>query len=621
MSSNQDFLTQKMTFNVDYTGGVEEGEVSWDGDAGTIQIGLPGGEVVLQVGQEMHLPTRPKNIEGVEIKNGELVYVFDAVSAVPQVKLSDAANFPTAKGTIAMATEDVPNNNRGYFTTFGSVKDVNTAPYLEGTTLYLDTIAGQYTNIRPTPPNASVEIGIVTRQHATEGEIFVTIDFEMSQYIADVTKEPTGFNEPENVIINYDNVTRKVTLTGSVIPYYLGVPFTDIGSGYVSPAHVDVDGVYFLTYNGTDIDWRIPPNIVFSDLLIAFAAYKPGFKFAIRECHSFMPWPTHRQLHDVIGTFNNSGGDIGDYVLASTTLTDRRPSVTATTLRDEDLETILPLIPSDGNYTQLFLSGTNTVNTLTGPSDIVPLSINQPHYNEWTGAAWVQTLMSTGYRMSIWLLAIPVTSDADSQEYRYVWIQGQEQNSSFSTEQSRNTGDVSLGELSGLIPEFVFIGRVIIRYLGGNWTYEYVEKITGSKINQSTGAAGGLSIVTAEAPLLGEGTVSVPLTLDQTIIPIEYIDDHTLALTDIYETLEFTVTSKDLEFPQDSDVAIPIGSWGIFRSKGAITPTTITKGTNTVFDSIFGDVNLKLVGSDGFFGTWEKIAVDTFLIGGHVEEA
>jgi hypothetical protein len=538
VGSPRGFSAQYIKLDTAYSTAPAEGELSWDDEAGTVRIGMPGGAVFLQVGQEMYLPTRPKNVAGVEIKNGELVYVFDAASNIPHVKLSDASDYLTARGTIAMATEDVGINQRGFFTTLGVVRDVKTDTYSEGTVLYLDTTPGQYTDVCPSPPNACVVVGIVTNSHATEGEIFVTIDFDLAQFISALTKEPTGFDAPENVVINYDSTTRKVTLTGTVAPHYHATPFADITTGYVSPAHADVDGTYFLTYDGTDIDWRTPSTVVFSDLLIAYAVYKTSYEFGIRECHGFMPWITHRELHGVIGTHKESGGAIGDYTLSSTTAADRRPSVAATTIDDEDLPTSLSQLAAAGTYTQFKLSSTDTANLSTTPVDIVPLSGNQPYFNEFSGGTWGQTLMSTGYRMSIWLMAIPVTADTESQKFRFVWIQGQEQNATLVGEQGVTPNSVSIGELSDLIPEFVIIGRIIIRYLGGNWTLEYVEAIDGTRFAQSGSAAGGLSSVTTDAPIEGEGTVSDPLRI------LGHVDGYVVKYS---STTAITVTSGSIE--------------------------------------------------------------------------
>ena len=58
--------------------------------------------------------------------------------------------------------------------------------------------------------------------------------------------------------------------------------------------------------------------------MIAYVYYGTSDKFALRECHGIMPFNTHQELHNVIGTYRNSGGTLADYTVSSTTAADRR---------------------------------------------------------------------------------------------------------------------------------------------------------------------------------------------------------------------------------------------------------------------------------------------------------
>ena len=170
-----DTLTiDKAIFNLSAGLTPSEGEICWNTDDGTLNIGMPGGNVVLQVGQEMLLP-KSKAI-GSNISNGQLVYISGGSGTNPEISLAKADSFATSKCTIAMATESITENQHGYATTNGIVRDVNTIAYSSGTILYLsETTAGAYTNVAPTRPNFEIMVGIVVRSHATEGSIFVCI--------------------------------------------------------------------------------------------------------------------------------------------------------------------------------------------------------------------------------------------------------------------------------------------------------------------------------------------------------------------------------------------------------------------------------------------------------------
>ena len=150
-----------------------EGEIAWDGDEGTAVIGMPGGNVSLQVGQEGLI--RVRNKSGVDIKNGNLVYSSGSFGNTVAVSLADKND--TEKAFIlGMATEDIDNNSYGFVALWGKVngdatQPIDTSAYVVGTELFLSS-AGTWSNTHPTSPSDSVVIiGEVQRQHATEGRI------------------------------------------------------------------------------------------------------------------------------------------------------------------------------------------------------------------------------------------------------------------------------------------------------------------------------------------------------------------------------------------------------------------------------------------------------------------
>jgi hypothetical protein len=339
----------------------------------------------------------------------------------------------------------------------------------------------------------------------------------------ELVKEPTGFTVPGDVIVTGDSDTRTVTLTGTVEAYYRGVLNETIVSGWTSPAHSATTGTgYFLMYDGTTIEWvdfvDLEEDDFFTNLLIAVSFYDNVNSTWVyqRECHGFMQWQVHRSEHRLEGTYRQSGGGLDDYVLDSTTLTDRRPSVEATHVFDEDLETINPALADDGPYTQTYLTtAAGSVNFIIDSADIVPLSGSRPYWNEFTGGAWQQTLMSNNYYMSVWVGAIPLAADTHSQKLRYIFLQGQSESATLAGQQALSASDVTLGTLQDLTPEFVFTNQVILKYTGGNWTISEVRALTGSKANQTSSPAGNyLTAVSSDATLTGLGTSSSPLGID-----------------------------------------------------------------------------------------------------------
>jgi hypothetical protein len=165
---------KRLYFRTDstYTGGV--GVVRWNNVDGTLEFGLAGGVVTLSIGQEsvQHV----KHVDNTGLLNGKVVYLKGSTGDNITVDYARANSENTSAGTFGVMTETVTGGNKGYCTTFGLVKGINTSNLTEGKIVWLskDT-AGAMTAVRPTAPNHGVEVGFCIRKHATTGIIFVTV--------------------------------------------------------------------------------------------------------------------------------------------------------------------------------------------------------------------------------------------------------------------------------------------------------------------------------------------------------------------------------------------------------------------------------------------------------------
>lgn len=158
--------TSYIQFDTEYSDGVAEGKLQWNIDDGTLEFGLPGGQVNLQIGQEQVI--RCRNTTGSQISNGAVVYIVGSSGNRPLIALADASLLATAH-VLGMATENIAHNDNGYVNVSGLVRDVDTSGMTEGDELWLGTTPGGFTNIRPVPPAQLVAIGTAVTVHATEG--------------------------------------------------------------------------------------------------------------------------------------------------------------------------------------------------------------------------------------------------------------------------------------------------------------------------------------------------------------------------------------------------------------------------------------------------------------------
>jgi hypothetical protein len=148
------------------------GRMTWNDNDGTLDLGLKGGNVTLQIGQEMM--QRVTNSTGAAIVNGTVVYVSGAVGNRLTIAKADPTTDATTNATIGVLTEDLANNGQGYATTVGLVRGIDTSAWAEGATLYLTGI-GAMTTTAPTAPTNVVHLGYVVRSHATNGSIYVRV--------------------------------------------------------------------------------------------------------------------------------------------------------------------------------------------------------------------------------------------------------------------------------------------------------------------------------------------------------------------------------------------------------------------------------------------------------------
>lgn len=170
--------------SVQLTGGTgTAGTLSWNDGDGTLDIALKGGQTVLQVGQEQVV--RVLNNNGAALSDGQVVYITGAQGQRPTVALADADIEATSSATIGIVTEPIANGAEGFVTLSGLVRHVNTSAWAEGAELWVSATAGELTATKPASPQVAFFVGVVVRQHATAGSIFVRAAMDGSFQPAD----------------------------------------------------------------------------------------------------------------------------------------------------------------------------------------------------------------------------------------------------------------------------------------------------------------------------------------------------------------------------------------------------------------------------------------------------
>lgn len=204
-----------------------EGRLTWNDTDGTLNLGLKGGNVTLQVGQEHVI--RIVNKTGVDLLEAQYHAVrvrTESEGGAQGQRLAilnaQATSEVDSSTTLGIVTENIANNQEGFVTTFGIVRGINTTgtlqgeTWLDGDTLYLSpTTPGALTKVRPISPTHLVIMGYVIYAHQNQGKIFVKVS--------------NGYEiqELHDVYINTGSLVGNSTTTGGSTLYYSGSVWTN----------------------------------------------------------------------------------------------------------------------------------------------------------------------------------------------------------------------------------------------------------------------------------------------------------------------------------------------------------------------------------------------------------
>lgn len=194
------------SFSIDYidwdrntVAAAQTARMEWNAADDTLNLHHSDG-VTQQMGQELY--GRIFNNTGVTIPNGSCLGINPATNSYVLF---------TANGTLSpitivgVTTQAIPNGTNGRITVWGRVRDIDTTgvPFGEvwtaGQILYVSpTIAGGFTNVKPTAPNLSMPIAQVITVNATTGQIAVrpTIEQQLfyGQFAKTTDQSPTVIN-------------------------------------------------------------------------------------------------------------------------------------------------------------------------------------------------------------------------------------------------------------------------------------------------------------------------------------------------------------------------------------------------------------------------------------------
>ena len=166
---------EAVTFDAAAGVGVGQGQVAWNADERTLDLGKGGG-VTLQVGSEQLMLAR--NSTGTTIPNGTAVRFTGTLGNSGRILVAPMIADGTLPGYVffGVTTEAIAAGADGFVTTFGKVRQVDTRVFEEGDVLWCDpAVPGGFTRVEPQAPNLKLPVAAVISK-ATNGIIIVRVD-------------------------------------------------------------------------------------------------------------------------------------------------------------------------------------------------------------------------------------------------------------------------------------------------------------------------------------------------------------------------------------------------------------------------------------------------------------
>jgi hypothetical protein len=179
-SSDQDYdsewtdqpIVDKLRFDLGAAETVNTGELAWNVDEGTLELGKNGATNYL--GAETIVLCRNAS-NTVTIPKGTAVMFAGTLGASGRLKVAPMVANGTFPGYVFFGVTDqaIAGASDGYVTTFGKIRGVNTNAYEDGDVLWCNpAVPGGFTKTEPQAPNLKLAVAAVISA-GNNGSIFV----------------------------------------------------------------------------------------------------------------------------------------------------------------------------------------------------------------------------------------------------------------------------------------------------------------------------------------------------------------------------------------------------------------------------------------------------------------
>ncbi len=199
-----------------------EGLLRWNNVDETLDLGMSGGAVTQQIGQELFQKVR--NVSGTVIANGTPVYVSGRTGDRPNIYLAKG-DVEATSHVIGVTTQAISDSADGFVTIVGYVREIKTnysgagiwgTTWNAGDQLYVSkAVAGQLTNVVPAAPHHCDAVATVEIVHGTLGSILVNIKHHVTlEELSDVNG--TALNTTGQIPV-WDDTNKYFDFTKNIV--------------------------------------------------------------------------------------------------------------------------------------------------------------------------------------------------------------------------------------------------------------------------------------------------------------------------------------------------------------------------------------------------------------------
>ena len=265
----------------------QTGILSWNITDGTLDLQQDG--ATQQMGQELYIKCANKT--GVLIAEGKAVYISGSQGNRPTIALAKADSESTSHA-VGITTMDVLNNQEGFVTIFGYVRQINTTggaeAWAEGDKLYLSaTVAGALTNINPLNGYHNTRLAVVTNVHANQGSILINVQNHIDHTLAEHIYMPAVSNPTLQTLKDHFNTNGSAGVADGTQTYVtIGSTALKIsivaGEGYIRTSNDQQAPLVFCKWNASPDIYTFSAPAAGQEIAIFFGvSYNAGNPIAI----------------------------------------------------------------------------------------------------------------------------------------------------------------------------------------------------------------------------------------------------------------------------------------------------------------------------------------------------